>query len=282
MTGMGGVALALAAAVTFGAGDFAAGMAARRSSALLTALVAQVAGLTVIVPAVLVQGAPFSWAAVGWGVLGGFCGGVGMVVFFRALADGVMATAAPVTAVAAAGLPVLAGVLLGERPEALVWVGMGLGLLAVGAISGGPRGPRPMNRRLALAMALTAGAGFGLFFVFVSRAPASSGPWVLLAGRLASMTLPLSMVAAGRLSWRFEGRGTLGIAALSGVMDMSANALFVLAVRRGELATVSVLASLYPAITVGLALLLLRERLRIPQMGGVALALLAVGLISRG
>lgn len=278
---MGGVALALAAAMTFGAGDFAAGVAARRSSALLTALVAQVAGLIVIAPAVLIQGAPFSWAAIGWGVLGGFCGGVGMVVFFRALAEGVMATAAPITAVAAAGLPVVAGVLLGERPEALVWVGMGMGLLAVGAISGGPRGRNPIDRRLALAMALTAGAGFGLFFVFVSRAPAASGLWVLLAGRLASMTLPLFMVATGRLSWRVDGRGALGISALSGVMDMSANTLFVLAVRQGDLATVSVLASLYPAITVGLALLLLRERLRIAQVGGVALALVAVGLISR-
>jgi len=277
---MGGLVLALLAAVAFGTSDFLGGYATRRSSALAALLVAQVAGLAVVVPLLLAQPAPVAGPSLAWGAFGGVVGCLALVAFFRALADGMMSTAAPVTAVVAAGIPVVAGVLLGERPAVQAWLGVCAGLLAVGVIgaSNGP-GADGARRVRALALALAAGAGFGLFFVALSRAPAGGGFWPLLGARLGSLTMLVTLVVAGRREWRVSG-DALRPAAVSGALDMTANALFLLAVRQADLVLVAVLASLYPAATVVLAYGVLRERLRAPQLAGVGLALLAVGLIS--
>jgi len=274
---MGGVAPAVLAAAAFGTADFLGGLASRRASALVSVVVAQVAGFAVVLPVLLLQPAAVDRAGVAWGALGGVAGGLGLLVFFRVLAGGVMSTAAPVTAVVAAGLPVLAGVLLGERPGAHAWVGVGAGILAVGVISG--RGGRLDGR--ALGLALLAGAGFGLFFICLSRTSPATGLWPLAAARMGSLTVLALVALLARTEWRAEP-AALRLAVLSGVLDMSANALFLLAVRGGELALVAVLVSLYPAATVMLALGLLRERLRVPQAAGVALALAAIGLIASG
>jgi drug/metabolite transporter (DMT)-like permease len=275
-----GLVLALAAAATFGTADFLGGLATRRASALLVTLVAQLAGLGVVLPALLILRAPGDPASLAWGAASGVCGCAGLVVFFRALASGAMASAAPITAIVSAAIPVLAGVLLGERPGALAWVGVGAGLLAVGAISrGGDPSARFEGRTLTLAVG--AGVGFGLFFVLLSRASPASGLWPLLGARLGSVTLLTAVVLARRVSWRAEP-GALRLGAISGAVDMTANALFLLATRQGELALVAVVTSLYPAATVLLALVVLRERLRAFQFVGVALALVAVVLIAGG
>lgn len=276
---VGGLVLALAAAAAYGTADFLGGLGSRRASALLVTLVAQLTGLAVVVPALL-AGAPVDAASMGWGAIAGVCGCVGLVVFFRALASGAMAAAAPVTAVVSAALPVVAGVLLGERPSARAWLGVVAGMLAVAVISrGGGRSGRFDRRTLALAVG--AGVGFGLFFVCLSRASPASGLWPLLGTRLGSVGL-LSVVAlTGRLPWRARPPA-VGLAVLSGALDMTANALFLFATRQAALALVAVLTSLYPAATVLLALAVLRERLRPAQLAGVGLALLAVVLIASG
>jgi uncharacterized membrane protein len=118
---MGGLVLALLAACAFGTADFLGGIAARRTSALVTTGIAMVAGVVPLTALLLLRPAPVYGAALAWGALGGLAGCVGLVVLFRALADGVMSIASPVTAVVAAGLPVLAGVLFGERPAVQAW-----------------------------------------------------------------------------------------------------------------------------------------------------------------
>ena len=272
--------LALASAAAFGTADFLGGLASRRASALLVTLAAHLAGLVVVLPVVLVLRAPVDPASLAWGAASGVCGCAGAVVFFRALASGAMAAAAPVTAVVSAALPVLAGVLLGERPAVRAWLGVGAGLLAVGAIS---RGGDPSARfeRRTLALAVGAGVGFGLFFICLSRASHASGLWPLLGARVGSLSLLAVVILGGRMSWRAEP-GAVRLGVISGAVDMTANALFLLATRQGELALVAVLASLYPAATVLLALAVLGERLRALQLVGVALALVAVALIAGG
>ncbi|HEY7200650.1 MAG TPA: EamA family transporter [Candidatus Dormibacteraeota bacterium] len=278
---MGGLALALLAAASFGTADFLGGFASRRAAVLTVTLVGQAAGFAVVLPLLFLRPAPVDGASLAWGALGGAIGCVGLLAFFRALAGGVMSTAAPVTAVVAAGVPVLAGVLLGERPALQAWLGVGAGLLAVGVIggSGGRAGAGDIRPARALALALIAGLAFGLFFVALSRAPASGGFWPLLGARVSSVSLLVVLQLAGRREWRIGGDAAPP-AALSGMLDMTANALFLLALRQEQLVLVAVLVSLYPAATVILALGVLRERLRAPQVAGVGLALLAVGLIS--
>jgi drug/metabolite transporter (DMT)-like permease len=278
---MAGLALALAAAATFGTADFLGGLATRRASALLVTLSAHLTGAAVVVPVLLLLRAPADPASLAWGATSGVCGCAGAVLFFRALAGGAMAAAAPVTAIVSAVLPVLAGVLLlGERPGPAAWLGVGAGLLAVGAISrGGDLSARFERRTLALAVG--AGIGFGLFFICLSRASHASGLWPLLGARVGSLSLLGVVVLSGRMPRR-AGPGALRLGAISGAVDMTANALFLLATRQGELALVAVLTSLYPAATVLLALAILRERLGGIQLVGVALALLAVALIAAG
>ena len=276
---MGGYALALLAAGAFGTADFLGGLASRRAGVVVVTTVSQAAGFIVVLPVLLLEPAVPERASLAWGAAGGLSGCIGLLLFFRALARGVMSLAAPVTAVVAAALPVAAGVLLGERPAMQAWLGVASGLAAVAVISSSGRASLRPGEWRSLGLAVAAGAGFGVFFVCLSRTSPGSGLWPLAAARMSSLILLLIAAAAGGAAWRAEP-AALRMAVVSGVLDMTANALFLLAVRQGVLALVAVLVSLYPAATVVLALAVLRERLQAAQLAGIAMALLAVGLIA--
>lgn len=273
-----GAFLAVLAAGAFGTADFLGGLAARRGTPLVAAVISQIAGFAVLVPVVLLQPAPADHASMVWGTLAGASGGLGLVLLFRALAAGAMALTAPVVAVVAAGVPVLAGLAAGERPNLQAWAGVVVGLVAVAAISR----PAAGSGRLAwqpVGLALASGTSIGLFLVCLSRASPAAGMWPLVAARTGSLALLSLAVLATRSGWRVEPAG-LRLAVVSGLLDMTANALFLLALRRSFLVLVAVLVSLYPAATVGLAVGLLRERLERSQLAGVGLALAAIGLIA--
>jgi drug/metabolite transporter (DMT)-like permease len=274
-----GIAFALAAAAVFGTADFFGGVASRRAGASVATVVSQAAGFVVLLPALLLLPELPQREALVWGALAGLGGGIGLAVFFRALASGTMAIASPVTAAAAAALPVAAAILLGQRVGPGTWVGVGAGLVAV-LLIGWSRGDGHRGGLLpSIGMALVAGAGFGVFFVALGRAPHDSGLWPLAAARMCSMAVLAGALVGASGEWRAEP-ASLRMALASGVLDMSANVLFLLAVRQGNLAVVAVLASLYPAVTVLLSLGLLGERLHVRQFAGVGLALVAVGLIA--
>lgn len=273
------IALALAAAAAFGTADFVGGVASRRSGAFLVALVAQAAGCVVLLPALLALPGVPSQEALWWGALAGIGGGIGLAVFFRALANGVMGLVAPVTGATAAGLPLLAGLALGERPGPLAWAGIVIALGAVVLVGWARNEPGQGGMLASIGMALVAGACFGAFFVCVGRAPHDSGAWPLAAARMGSLGVLAAVLVGAGGEWRAQAR-TLRLAPLSGVLDMAANVLFLAAVRRGDLAIVAVLASLYPAVTVMLSLGLLGERLRGRQLTGAALALISIALIA--
>ncbi|WP_242471966.1 EamA family transporter [Blastococcus sp. TML/C7B] len=192
-----------------------------------------------------------------------------------------MSVVAPVTALAGAAVPVLAGLALGERVGAAAAVGIGLALVAVVLVAaeGGPRSLRAVSLG-ASAPALAAGAGFGVFFVLLDRAPADAGLWPLVGARVLSLVLVLVVAVCAGRSLRVPRAG-LPAVLLAGLGDMAANALFLLATQQdGPLVITAVLASLYPATTVLLAQLLLRERLVPAQLAGVGAAAAAVVLIA--
>jgi drug/metabolite transporter (DMT)-like permease len=128
-------------------------------------------------------------------------------------------------------------------------------------------------------MALLAGAGFGAFFVFLSRTPSQHSLWPLVWARCASLTLLLVVALARRVSPVLSGRPAR-LALLSGALDMSSSALFLIAVKHGSLAVVGLLSSLYPISTVLLASVVLKERIRRIQHLGVTLAVMSVFLLA--
>jgi drug/metabolite transporter (DMT)-like permease len=275
------IVLALASAVVYGAADFLGGLASRRTSVFGVVAMSQVVGLVALLALLPWLGGPVAASDLAWGGAAGLAGAAGLVVFFRALAGGVMSVIAPVTAVTAAAVPVLVGLLAGNRIGPWAGAGIALALTAVVLVSaeGGLRALRAA-RPISLAPALVAGTAFGLFFVLLDRTAQTSGLTPLVAARLASVALVVVVALAGRQPLRVT-RTALPLVALSGVGDMSANALFLLATQQeGQLAITGVLASLYPVSTVLLAQVLLRERLAGAQVAGLGAAVVAVVLIT--
>jgi drug/metabolite transporter (DMT)-like permease len=273
------ILLALATAVVYGGADFLGGLAARRVRALLVVGWSQLAGWALVtVLAVGTRGSPVP-ADFGWGAAAGAVGAIGLAVFYRALAEGSMTVVAPVTAVCAAALPVVVGLAFGDVVGAPALAGVGLALPAIGLVAseGEARGLRIDVR--SLVGALLAGTGFGVVFVLLHRTSPGSGMWPLVAARTASAVVVGSVLAARRLPVRIP-RATVPLVLGAGLFDMGANVLFLLAVRRGQLSIVGMLSSLYPVSTVGLAALLLHERMSRVQLAGVGGCAVAVALIA--
>jgi drug/metabolite transporter (DMT)-like permease len=274
------VLLALLSAVVWGASDFCGGLATRRGSAYAVVAASQAIGLLALLVVAPVIGGSATAGDLAWGAAAGVCGSTGLVVFYRAMAGGVMSVVAPVTSVCAAAVPVLGGLALGEHLGVATAVGIVLALVAVVLVAS-EGGLRALGRVRpgALGPPLFAGLMFGLFFVLLHRTGPGAGLWPLVAARLVSVLLIGAAVLVRRERLRLPRAALLTVAA-AGVGDMAGNALFLLASQRGDLSITGVLASLYPASTVLLAQLVLRERLGGSQAAGLATAAAAVVLIA--
>jgi len=284
------VVLALGAAMVFGSADFLGGLASRRAAVLSVAFGAQAAGLIALLVALPFLGpATVTPVDLAWGALGGVFGASGLVLLYRSLARGPMSVVAPVTALAASTVPILAGLLMGERPGLSAVAGIGVALGAVVLITREGPEPEPVagvapRRRATLAVAgtaLAAGALFGFFFVCLHGSGDDAGLYPLLGARLASVPLlgALALSRGDSLRAGLAARGTAVIAA-AGVLDMAANVLYLVALRHGLLAVVSAVTGLYPAATVLLAQTVLDERMRRTQLAGLAVAGLAAALVA--
>jgi drug/metabolite transporter (DMT)-like permease len=274
------VVLALASALVYGAADFCGGMASRRATAFVVVALSQAAGLVALLVVLPAVGGSPTVADLAWGAGAGLAGSGGLVLFYRALAAGVMSVVAPVTALTAAAVPVLVGLGVGERLAPWSALGIALALVAVVLVAAEGGLPTLRSARSAgLLPALAAGLGFGVFFVLLDQTRPESTLWPLVASRSVSVALVLLLGVALRASLRIRGRTAL-LVVLAGVLDMAANALFLAATQQGQLAITGVLASLYPVSTVVLAQLVLREPLVRAQLAGLATAAVAVVLIS--
>lgn len=207
-----------------------------------------------------------------WGAGAGVAGGVGVAWLYRALSQGVMSVIAPVTAVCAVVVPLLVGVALGERPTLRAMLGVLLAIVAIVLVS--QSGEKAAATAVPLAIA--SGIAIGVFLVFLARSGPPAGLWPLIAARVVSVAL------FSLLGFRKPGRASLPLIVGGGALDMIANILYVLAVRRGMLSIVATLTSLYPTSTIILARIVLRERLRAIQQLGVACAAGAIVLIVTG
>lgn len=273
------VALALGASLSWGLGDFLGGLSARRLPALVVVALSQLAGLAAVASFVLARGdGPPGWRALLPAALAGMAGALGLAALYRAMAIGAMGVAAPISATAAA-IPFAAGLAEGDRPSAAQTAGAALAVLGVVLVSR----ERAAGARVASGVGLAAASAvaFGLFFVGIDAASDEGAAWAVLAARAASCSLALAVALSVRAAIR-PALPSLRVLALIGTLDMGANVLFAAASTRGLVGIVSVLASLYPVVTVALARLVLDERIERHQLGGGAAALAGVGLIAAG
>ena len=307
------VLLALASAAGYGGSDFAAGLAARRASVLMVTFIATVCGLVLTVVVLPWGAGPApSAAALGWGVAAGLGGMAGALALYLGFRHAAFSVAGPISAVSAAGLAVIVGVVLGERPPALSLAGIVAALPAIVLVSltaappgqtpdpvtpepaapdpviPEPAAPHPVPHRAwpGVAWGLAAGTRIALLFVGLNRAGSGAGIWPVFSGQAAEVVALAALVAlTGRFRTVLTGARSTGVAALAvltGVTGGSATIAYFFATQHGFLAITAVLTSLYPAITIGLARVLVHERLSAARLAGLILAAASVTLIALG
>jgi drug/metabolite transporter (DMT)-like permease len=267
----------LAAALSWGSGDFCGGLASRRSAAITVVITAYTIGCLFLVTLALLWREP--WPASSdwlWGIAAGISGGTGLLAFYSALAKGQMGIVASISAILTAGIPVLFSAFTQGAPGPLQFLGFGLAAVAIVLIS---RPRRSQRRPEGIWLAVLSGLGFGIFFICISRTNVSATFWPLAMARLTSVVFLLAITLIQRKPVRPKMSALLLIA-LAGVLDSLGNVCFVIAAHAGRLDIASVLSSLYPATTTLLAAWFLHEHLNRVQLIGVLLALLAVPLLS--
>ena len=272
------VSFALLSAISWGAGDFSGGVASRRLSPYLTALLVHTTGLLLFTLLALLRGESFQPQDGPWSVGAGLAGFVGLVFLYRAFEAGQMGLAAPVAGVVGAGLAALVGFVLEGLPAPLQLLGLGVGLLGVW-LAARPEGGHNPSR--GLVYAFLAGLGFGGYFALIHQVEGLFWPSAL--AKLTATTLMLGLV--GGLGLLRQGAGltaNLGLVGLAGLLDAGGNLLFLVAAQAGRLDVAATISSLYPAFTALLAWGLLRERLSRSQTVGVLLSLVAIALIASG
>lgn len=271
--------LSLIAALVYGAADFLGGIASRKASPAFVVFASQLAGFAVLGIGLLIVPGRLYPGDMWWGLGAGIAGAVGIGALYAALAQGRMGIVSPVTAVVSAAVPVVFGLAAGERPGWPALTGIAFAFVAVALVSTSPDSGRFSMREPGVALALASGIAIGALYIFLSRGHADGGLWLLLPTRVTSVAVLGAFMLARRVKVE-PSRRLLAIVTVSGLLDMSANVLFVVASHGGMLAIVAVVTSLYPASTVFLARIVLHERLSRIQWGGVACAAAGVVLIA--
>jgi drug/metabolite transporter (DMT)-like permease len=273
--------LALAASVSWGVADYLGGIKSRRIALLAVLAIAQPVGLAAIAIVVAARGEGPPGTTVLWAVPAALVGTVGITALYRGLATGTVSVVAPVAATGAV-IPVVIGIATGDRPSAVQIVGFPLAIGGV-VLASRERGDGAGRARIAAGVpwGILAALGFGGYFVPMHAAAEADFLWATLLFRVTAAVLVLAAVVAVRPSLRVGRADLVGIAAI-GILDSTGNLFFAASSSVGLVSVVSVLASLYPAVTVALAWLHLRERIGGAQAVGVAAALGGVVLIAAG
>jgi drug/metabolite transporter (DMT)-like permease len=277
------IVIALFGAILYGGADFLGGVATRRDAWLRVTIYAELIGL---IPLGIVT--PLVWphqpslASLGWGLAAGTVGAAGIALLYKGLGSGKMSVVAPITAVCATVIPVLAGLVLGDHPSSRSLVGVAVAVLAIVLVSQGSHGhgAGEGSGQSGVGIALASGFSIGGFLILIAQAN-GNGLWPLFVSRLAATgaLIALALIRRQPLLPAVDVRATVQ---WCGVCDASATVCYALAVHPGALGIVATLISLYPATTIVLARLVLKEHLRRRQGVGLAFAAGAVLLITSG
>lgn len=279
---MSSILFGLLSALSWGAGDFTGGLAARKVGAYRSVFYGEVIGVIFlfIVLSFLDEPLPDTRAQL-FALLAGVFGTLGLMLLYHSMTLGLMSIAAPVSALLAAVLPVLVGIFTEGIPGVLTMIGFGFALLAVWLVSQSEGGVKDILSHLSdLKLPLLAGIGFGFYFVFMHQATRDGGAvWHMVFSRTGGMALIVTYLLVTRSSWKIE-LSALPIISANGILDLGGNFFFILAGQAGRLDVASVLSSLFPGATVILAWVFLKERLNRNQWIGVVCALIAIVLMT--
>jgi len=273
------VALALGASLTWGVADFFGPLKGRTYGALRVLFYVQLGGLVAIAAVVAVRGKGPADSAALLAVPAAVSGTLGLYAYYRGMAVGAMSIVAPIAGISAV-VPVTFGIVTGERPSAwqLFGIAAALGGVFLASREPGRGGPKVAA---GVGLALLAAVGFGGYFPAMHAAGNADFWWASLIFRMTSSSVILAAVAIRRPTLAIEPV-QIPILALIGIGDMLGNLLFAAASTSGLVSVTSVLASLYPIVTVVLARVVLAERVARPQEAGIVLTLAGVALISAG
>lgn len=277
------VLLSLFAAASYGLADFNGGWFAKRGNPWGVSLVAQLSSTLIVGVVALVDGGSPTSADWGWAVVAGIANGFGTAFLYRGLSSGRMGVVAPVSGVGAVLVPVLVGTVTGERPGTAVWVGIAMALPAIWLVSREPSstvaGSPPASS--GVLDGVLAGLGFGVLFAALGQLSSDAGFFPLALNQLVAGGAIVLVALALRQDWVPRDRWALG-GVISGALASLATGLFQVATQQGYLSVAAVITSLYPAFTVLLAALVLREKVHRGQALGLALCAASVVLVAAG
>jgi len=269
----------LFSALSWGAGDFAGGLASRKLGAYRAVFYADLLGLLIILPIVAISLEPLPAAPVLINsAVGGALGSLGLLVLYYSLSTGKMTIAAPVSALFAALLPVAVGLFTQGLPTVYQFAGFGFALAAVWLTAQGQSDEKFQIHHLAdLRLPVLAGLGFGCYFIFVHYASKDSGSvlWTMISSRVAGTLLLWIVVLVRRESFSVAREAWL-VVFLNATLDLAGNLFYILASQTGRLDISAVLSSLFPGSTIILARIVLKERITRTQTIGIMLALIAI------
>ena len=271
-------ALALAAAASWGVGDFFGGLKSRSLNPVAVLIVAQPIGLTLLAIWVAVRGQGPPGSSVLWACLAAVLGTTGLIAFYKGMAAGALSIVAPIAG-AGAAIPVIWGLAHGDHPSGYQELGFAAALIGV-VLASFERRPEAARLAAGVGWAAIAMVAFGAYYIPMHEASHGDFLWAAFVFRLTSTTL----IAAAWLVLRPPSarRADLPVLASIGILDTGGNVFFAAASAKGLVSVVSILASLYPVVTVLLARAVLHERVHRSQELGIALALAGIVLISAG
>ncbi|HWD61306.1 MAG TPA: EamA family transporter [Humibacter sp.] len=275
-----GALLGLIAAIAYGASDFVAGLASRRSTATnVTAIALVVELLASVVATIIFPGSGPTAHALIWGAVSGIGSAVGTLALYQGFAVGRMSIVATLAGVLTVVVPAAVGILLGNRVSVLMVIGLAAAVVAVGLTSWTPRSAG--RGRSGALYGVIAGAAFALLFIALDRAGTASGAWPLTAGQVVACLLVAPLVLRGLRSSP-PSKPAVWLSVVAGLTGGIAGLVYLVATGFGELVVVAVITAMYPAATVLLARFVLHEHWTRMHVAGLILSVVAVLAVALG
>jgi drug/metabolite transporter (DMT)-like permease len=273
-----GALIALCGGLVWGGGDFTGGLASRRAKSAHVLIIGGTVGFAALILLALLWREPMPPASsVGWSLVAGLCGMIGLASLYHGLANGRASVVSPTSTLVSITIPVLYSALREGVPTLIKLLGFVLACAGVWMASRQLDDPNAAARESGFRVALLAGLGFGLFFILISWTDVRSVFGSLAAARVATVGSSLAILFLRREAFSRAAFSPISLA--SGVLDAIGNALFLIAKQYTRLDVATVLGSMYPISTILLSFALLKEKIAPIQWLGIGLCLVAISLI---